>query len=199
MAESNRTDHWKVKNAQFIAEMTTAPQNHFLFLGNSITEGFDLERFFPENGPINRGISGDHTDGLLERLDTSVLQLHPTHLFILIGINDIGAGYSDSTIIANYTELLQRVKHSLPETRVFLHTIMPTAARWSNCPPEKVVRINNEIKRLAGEYHYSIIDLYPHFVTEDSYLREELSSDGLHLNEAGYQVWQKLLNETGLK
>ncbi len=198
-AQHERTEHWHERNQLFIRELDNIPPGKTIFLGNSITEGFDLERFFPVIRPVNRGIMGDHIDGLLERLETSVIRLKPGRLFLKIGINDIGAGDPDSVILDNYQHLMDTLKSSLPETAVFIQSILPTSTAWSNCPKEKIVRLNDRVQKMAGSFGFNWINLYPLFADKSGYLRQELTTDGLHLNQRGYRVWAKVLYGKGLE
>jgi lysophospholipase L1-like esterase len=198
-AQHERTEHWYMRTMIFKKELNTVPKGSVIFLGNSITEGFDLSYFFPDSKPINRGINGDHIDGLLDRLEISVIKLQPSQLFILIGINDIGAGDSDSTILTNYSTLLRRLAHKLTETDIFVHSILPAGQEWSNCPKEKIVRVNKNIETFVKKYGFEWIDLYPYFVNSEGYLKRDYTSDGLHLNAKGYKKWQNILNKAGLK
>ena len=198
-AQHERTEHWHQRNQQFIRELDFSSPGKIIFLGNSITEGFDLDFHFPVTKPINRGISGDHIDGLLERLETSVLRLKPSRLYILIGINDIGAGDPDSVILDNTHRLLETLKVGLRDSAVFIQSILPTTTAWTNCPKEKIIRLNSQLHRITETYGFKWIDLYPLFVDSTGYLRRDLTDDGLHLNETGYRVWAEVLLQKGLK
>jgi hypothetical protein len=198
-AQHVRTDHWRERNQGFISELDTIKPGRIVFIGNSITEGFDLGRFFPHSNPINRGISGDHIDGLLERLETSVIRLKPSRLYVMIGINDIGAGDPDSLIMDNYRRLTAALGHSLPDSTVYFNSILPTTALWSNCPVDKIVRLNKKLRSLVKTFGFNWIDLYPLFDDGTGHLRAELTRDGLHLNETGYRVWVQVLEKTGLR
>jgi len=198
-AQHTRTEHWRDKTALFKKEAEAMDSNKVVFLGNSITEGFDLEKFFPKDKPVNRGISGDHIDGLLERFDDSALKLKPSKLFVMIGINDIGASDSDSLIQSNYQELLRTILKSLPNTRIYIQSILPTTAQWSNCPVEKIQRINEYIKDFSSRFGFTWIDLYAKFVTKEGYLNKDYTVDGLHLNSRGYVFWSALLKKYGLE
>jgi len=57
---------------------------------------------------INRGIGGDITFDVLQRLD-DVIKRKPSKLFILIGINDIGKDIPDAVIADNYRKIITRV------------------------------------------------------------------------------------------
>lgn len=198
-AQHTRTDYWHKRTAQFKKESETMDTSKVVFLGNSITEGFDLEKFFPESKPVNRGISGDHIDGLIERFDDSVLKLKPSKLFVMIGINDIGTGDSDSLILSNYQTLLRMILQSLPNTRIYIQSILPTTAQWSNCPVDKIQNTNRFIQEFCNHFGFTWIDLYSKFVTKDGYLKKDYTNDGLHLNSKGNVYWSTILKKHGLQ
>lgn len=58
-----------------------------VFLGNSITDGCEWAELFENRHVKNRGISGDRSGWLLERLD-SIIAAHPKKLFLMIGTNE---------------------------------------------------------------------------------------------------------------
>ena len=198
MGQNERTEHWYERNQLFNQELSVSGPAKNVFLGNSITEGFDLEYFFPGIPVVNRGIAGDHIDGLLERLDNSVLKLKPARLYVLIGINDIGRSDPDSLILSRFTILLDSISTLPHSTEIYLTSILPTSSSWANCPPEKIIRLNQAIEKLSDKYKMNWLNLYPLYVSEDSSLKPELTSDGLHLNQAGYQIWANELNKTGI-
>lgn len=194
-AQHTRNDYWFEKTALFQEELKSLDKGGIIFLGNSITDGFDFNKYFKNTKIINRGINSDHIDGLIERMQYSVIDLQPSKLFILIGINDIGAQDSDSTILTNYSKLLEIIAYKIPDTKVYIHSILPTASKWKNCPPEKIVRLNLLIKGLVYQHKFIWIDIYSLFVDDDSFLKSDLTHDGLHLNQKGYQLWTKILKE----
>lgn len=183
-----RTEHWHNRNQQFNADKDSISHVDIVFLGNSITEGFDLEHYFPEYQTANRGIIADHMDGLIERLDNSALSLKPKQLFLMIGINDIGDKRNDEYLKSMYTTLVDTLTASLPETELYILSILPTTARWKNCPPDQIKRINGFLAQLALEKDLVFINLYPHFLGDMQFLNPILTRDGLHPNQAGYDV-----------
>ena len=74
-----------------IAEFENSPIgfDKIVFLGNSITQGLlrHTEKL-SRTDIINRGISGDHTDGILARLQ-EIIHYKPKAVFLLIGVNDL--------------------------------------------------------------------------------------------------------------
>ena len=198
MAQHTRNEHWRERTAIFKEELKTLEKGGIVFLGNSITEGFEFDKYFTKLKIINLGINSDHIDGLIERIQYSVIDLQPSKLFILIGINDIGAQDSDSTILTNYKKLLKIIATNIPDTKVFVHSILPTTAQWKNCPPEKIVRLNHQINELVIQHKFTWIDIYSLFVNKNSFLKSDLTRDGLHLNHKGYLVWANELNRFGI-
>ena len=183
-----RTKHWHTRNQQFNAEMDSFGDVDIVFLGNSITEGFDLAHYFPEYQTVNRGIIADHMDGLIERLDNSALSLEPKQLFLMIGINDIGDKRNDAYLKAMFVTLVDTITMSLPETDLYLLSILPTTPRWKNCPPDQIKRINGFLAELALERDLVFVNLYPYFLGDMHYLNPDLTKDGLHPNQSGYDI-----------
>ena len=80
-------------------------ENRVVFMGNSITEGWSNFNpdFFINNPFVNRGISGQTTPQMLIRFKPDVVNLKPTAVVILAGINDI-AGNTGPMEIENIAE-----------------------------------------------------------------------------------------------
>ena len=192
--ERQRTEHWQLRNQLFQSELDTISKHTVVFLGNSIIEGFDLGHYFPEQQLINRGIVGDHLDGLIERLNNSAVALKPEKLFLIIGINDIGDQRSDDYLKSMFTTLIDTLITELPETKLYLHSILPTTARWKNCPPDQIKRINYFLTLMAIEKNLVFINLHPFFLIDTLYLNPELTRDGLHPNQAGYDLWAEKIH-----
>ncbi len=186
-----RTEHWHLRNSQFNTEFDSIQKGGIVFLGNSITEGFKLDEYFPGQDLINRGIVADHLDGLIERLQNSAVGLEPRKIFLMIGINDIGDQRSDEYLKSMYITLLDTLAQELPETELVLHSLLPTSPRWHRCPPEQIKRINSFLAVLALEREIAFVNLYPYFLIDMNYLNPALSKDGLHPNQAGYDIWAR--------
>src|SRR3982751_640025 len=112
-------------------------KSDIIFLGNSITAGADWAELLSNPRAKNRGISGDITFGVLERLG-EVTEGKPAKVFILIGINDISRNIPDSVIVANYRKIIHRIKKESPGTKIYFHTLMP---------------VNNEFTQFKTHYN----------------------------------------------
>jgi lysophospholipase L1-like esterase len=170
-----------------------------IFLGNSITAGTDWMELLNEPHARNRGISGDITFGVLERLD-EVTEGKPAKVFILIGINDISRNIPDSVIIGNYQKMIHRIKAASPATKIFFHTLLPVNNEFTQFKnhynkDEHILYVNAQLKKLAEKEKITVIDLYPHFLNADNKLAKQYTVDGLHLLPSGYKKWAAILKQ----
>jgi lysophospholipase L1-like esterase len=145
----------------------------------------------------NRGISGDITFGVLERLD-EVIEGRPAKVFILIGINDISRNIPDSVILNNDRKIIKRIKEGSPKTKIYFQTLMPvnnTFTQFKNHynKDEHIQTVNNGLKKIAAEENITLIDLHAHFLDSEGRLDKNYTFDGLHPNAKGYEVWKKIL------
>jgi len=172
-------------------------EKDIIFLGNSITNHADWEELLGMPNARNRGISGDITYGVLERLD-EVIEGHPAKVFILIGINDISRNIPDSVILNNDRKIIQRIKVGSPKTKIYFQTLMPvnnTFTQFKNHynKDEHIQAVNEGLKKITAEENITLIDLHPHFLDSEGRLDKNYTFDGLHLNAKGYEVWKKIL------
>ena len=152
------------------------------FLGDSLTDGYPLAQFYPQFQVTNRGIGGDTTFTLHERLQTSVLDLKPKVIVMLIGANNL------PTMFDNYEQILQTFQQELPQTKVVLLSLTSMSGDWAH-KNELATYSNVKIKLLAQKYGYEFVDLFsPLIDLETGMLKEEYSYDGGHLTLAGYEV-----------
>lgn len=183
-----------------IAEFKAAPvtSKDYVFLGNSITAGTNWSALLNLPQAKNRGISGDITFGVLERLD-EVIAGQPKKLFVLIGINDVSRNIPDSVILTNYKRLISRVRKGSPKTQIYFSTLLPVNSSFGKFKnhygkDEHILWLNEQIKKLAAK-KVTVIDLYPHFTDAEKHLKAEITKDGLHLLPAGYQIWAEVLRK----
>lgn len=181
---------------QFEAE--TSGKNPIIFLGNSITAGTDWAKLLNLSNSLNRGISGDISFGVLQRLQ-EVIDRKPAKVFVLIGINDVSRNIPDSLILRNYRSIISRIRKGSPQTQIYFNTLLPVNASFERFKnhygkDEHILYLNAEIRKLKAK-KVEIIDLYPAFLDHENKLRAELTKDGLHLIPEGYQVWKSLLEK----
>ncbi|MEO6682681.1 MAG: GDSL-type esterase/lipase family protein [Ginsengibacter sp.] len=184
-----------------VSQFESYPKNpgEIIFLGNSLTARADWNELLQLPLARNRGISGDITFGVLDRLQ-EVTGRKPAKLFILIGINDISRNISDSLIVRNYERIIFKVQNESPGTKIYFQTLLPVNNDFTQFKNHynkdgHILNVNNHIKKLGEKYGIEIIDLFPHFLNEQNKLDKKYTEDGLHLNAAGYIVWAKILKK----
>ena len=197
-------DDWGKNNYnKLLDEFNSSPLNKgdIIFLGNSITaEGKDWSSRLDNSIIRNRGIGGDTSDGVLARLG-EIIASNPTAVFLLIGINDLYNNTiekpSVNYIANNIINIAKKIKSSSTYTKVYVQTLLPISKKKSykyyETYNQSIKRINKIIIENQVDGLYSVIDLYSLFVDNKGLLRNDLTYDGLHLNEQGYIVWSKFV------
>lgn len=173
-------------------------KGEIIFLGDSITEGCNWSEMLQNPKVINRGISGDVSQGILDRLD-EVTESFPAKIFLLIGINDLARGIPAEDILANVKRFIAKVRQKTPDTEIYLESLLPVNPDFKDFPDHtdkglEIIRFNRVLERMAKDYKCGYVDLYEAFVDRDNKLDPEYSHDGLHLNGAGYAVWTQTIS-----
>ncbi|MFZ6001982.1 MAG: GDSL-type esterase/lipase family protein [Bacteroidota bacterium] len=190
-------EHYKKRTQLFAKEK--ASTGKILFLGNSITEGGDWKKLLGDSTVVNRGIGGDVTFGVLKRLD-EVARFKPSKVFLLIGINDLSKGIPEEVVLQNIFTIVSELKTKSPGTTVFVQSLLPVNPSFKNFPAgyalnESVIAINTQLSKIEKKFGYTYIDIFKGFADKDGLMTTRFSTDGLHLNLAGYQHWVKMLKE----
>ena len=182
-------------------------KNKIVFLGNSITYSMrHWDKKFNVKNIVNRGISGDYSDGILERLD-EIIYYKPLAVFLLIGLNDFfddnttRPGRTPEYVAKNILTAAKTIKQGSPDTRIFIQTILPINNQqyldekpqvnflWTNYYPSVNQQVNETNKILKENNEFEIIDLHPLYLNNDQSMKRNLSKDGVQLNENGYNIW----------
>ena len=178
-------DYYDQKLVSYAAENTQyAPHEvDVVFLGDSLTDGYDVQNWYPQYLVLNRGIGGDTTFGLEQRLQVSVYDVQPKVVVMLIGANNM------ETMFDNYERILQGFRDHLPNTKVVLLSLTSMGQDWGR--KNHLAAYNNvKIQLLAKKYGYIYVDLYSALLDpETDQIRPEYTTDGGHQTQAGYQVF----------
>ena len=175
-------------------EAQAAEKGRVVFLGDSITDGWKLEQYFPGKPYVNRGISGQTTPQMLVRLYPDVLNLHPAAVIVLAGTNDIARNTGPETlemIEDNFRAICELAgKHGV---KVVLCLLLPVSDYTSHKqtdrrPPSDILKLNEWLRRYAAEIGAEVADYYSILVDGQGMLKEGYSDDGLHPNDRGYAL-----------
>jgi lysophospholipase L1-like esterase len=177
-------------------------EKRVVFMGDSITDGWHLDKSFPGKPYVNRGISGQTSPQMVLRFRQDVIDLKPKVVVILAGFNDIAGNTGPTTPeqIVGYMASMAELA-TANHIRVVLCSTTP-AFDFSWHPgaklAPKVMALNEFIKAYAAEKHYVYVDYHTALKNEEGGLPESLSKDGVHPNAAGYAIMKPLV-EAGIK
>tara|TARA_R110002126_G_scaffold291752_1_gene456837 strand:+ start:10560 stop:11291 length:732 start_codon:yes stop_codon:yes gene_type:complete len=193
---STHSDWTKTHYPQRIAEFKANPLDFgdIVFIGNSITEqGENWAEKVNNPKAKNRGIAGDTTDGILARLN-EITFYKPEKVFLLIGINDLFHNPDAvEKIHENILKIVDEVYTKSPNTQIFVQTVLPTTTE--NLIP-KIKDLNAALKSSAFEEPFTFINLHQRFVLLDGKMNMDFSTDGVHLNEKGYEIWSEIIKNS---
>ena len=168
-------------------------------LGDSITDAAEWHELIPGISIVNRGIGGDTTYGLLDRMET-VFSLKPKKLFIMIGINDLKWGLDSKTSFENYKKILTIIEKKAIPVTVF-SVIYPGRAhqakylrRFKGDLVERVKKFNQDLSAYCEQIGVEYRDLNSK-LTKNGLLKEEFTFDGLHLNGKAYAIWVEMIKK----
>jgi lysophospholipase L1-like esterase len=179
-------------------------------MGDSITDLWQQPRFggfFPGKDYVDRGISGQTTPQMLIRFRPDVIALHPKAVVILAGTNDIAGNTGPMTLSAiedNLTSMFELAQAN--GIRVVLASVLPISdyeknkdgqqiVRTRQRPPEQIIALNEWMKKYATAHGGVYLDYFSAMVDDKGFLKEELTEDGLHPNQKGYDVMAPLADK----
>ena len=168
-----------------------------VFIGNSITNGAEWNELFPQKRVKNRGISGDTSEGVFDRLD-AVVKGKPAKIFILIGVHDISREIKVETIVLNMKQIVEKIQKESPKTKIYIQSILPVNPDFEmfkgHMKPDLIKEINQFYQNIAQEYKVNYIDLYSHFLEDGTdKMNKKYTNDGLHLLGEGYLLWREIV------
>ena len=174
-----------------------ASSSDILFLGNSITDGGEWGELFNDERIKNRGISGDFSVGVMNRMQ-DLTKDNPAKIFLLIGINDLSRGISPDSIAKNIFSMVKFINEVSPATRFYVQSVLPVNPQLKKFSghtnkSKEVLVLNRILQNNQAKLRYSFINLYDHFVDQNGFLSTEYTNDGLHLTGNGYLLWKHLV------
>ncbi|MFI5157457.1 MAG: family 20 glycosylhydrolase [Sphingobacteriales bacterium] len=172
-------------------------KNDIIFLGNSITNGSEWGELFGDQTIKNRGISGDVTAGVLNRLD-EVTSRKPSKVFLLIGVNDLAAGHAPDSVVKNIFLIADRIHRETPGTQLYVQSMLPVNNTFNKFPShvnkeEQIKQTDLLLEKGATAHQYTFINLYPSFTNAQQQLDTAFTNDGLHEKGRGYMLWKHLI------
>lgn len=180
------------KLQRFVTENSKVAEDSIVFVGDSIMEFFPLKKFLGRKlALVNRGIAGTDTIWLQQHLTEQVLAIKPGQIYLMIGTNDLGRGYSVSEIVERVVDLVLQIKEVAYFTPIHIISVLPVNEEPSYQKTVKVRRnqaikaLNEQLSSLIGIDYLPIFDA---FLDDKGQLADYLTTDGLHLNQEGYKL-----------
>lgn len=179
-------------------EALPTSKSDIIFLGNSITNGGEWAELLGNQHAKNRGISGDTTQGVLDRLST-ITKGKPSKIFLLIGTNDLSRGKSVDEVAKNVAKIVERVKRESPKTKLYVQSVFPVNPKFNKFlghmnRQKDIAVLNAKIKAIAARHGVTYIDVYKALVIPSTdVMNPEYTNDGLHLLGKGYLKWVDVL------
>ena len=200
----------RYRDANTTTAVSGKDEQRIVFMGDSITDSWDDPKyggFFPGKPYIDRGISGQTTPQMLIRFRPDVIALQPKVVVILAGTNDIAGNTGPMTLAAiedNLTSMFDLAHAN--GIRVVLASLLPISdyeknkdgqaiIRTKQRPPEQITSLNAWMKKYATAHGGIYLDYYSAMADEKGFLKDELSEDGLHPNQKGYDVMAPLAEQ----
>ncbi len=194
--------------AQDITQTLAQNKVDILMLGNSITQGFavnrklvgscagnqELKAIFGDLSWESAGISGDRTQHLLWRIKNgSYNKAKPKYVTIAIGVNNVGD--SDQQVYEGIMAVTDAALKEFPQAKIILFGMLPTAAS------EKRNQIFHSVIDKIGKTQLNsrVIFVDPRGRFADSSgkpIKSLYSPDQIHLVASGYKVWAELIVDT---
>lgn len=174
-------------------ERYTYNKESIVFLGDSITSRYDLNKYFPNYNVYNSGIAGNMTKDILENMENMVFAYNPTKVFILIGTNDlVYSGLDNDGIKNNIEEIINKIYEKNSNIKIYLESIYPV----NNSINKEIVEtrtndnikdLNNKIEKICNN-KCTYINMYDNLTDKNGNMKRIYTVDGLHLNKIGYKV-----------
>ncbi len=189
-------ERWAPEMAAFEQDDVASPppKQGLLFVGSSSIRLWDLKQSFPELPAINRGFGGSQMCDSVHYAELLVLKHEPAKIVVYAGDNDIAGGKTPAQVAGDFQAFVAKIRRTLPNTPIIYIAIKPSIARWKLAG--KMQQANALIAaQCADDRQVHFLDVWPRMLGDDGQPRKELfRDDGLHLNDAGYQLWAELLS-----
>jgi len=178
------------------------PHHAILFIGSSsFTKWKDVQSYFPQHRIINRGFGGSTLVDVIRYAGDIIYPYHPKQVVVYCGENDLA--YVDTTtattVLVRFKTLFAMVRQHVPHANIVFISIKPSPSRQAL--RAKVEAANALIKQfLATNANTAFVNVYNPMLNAAGYPRPELFlSDSLHMQPAGYAIWQKAIEPYLLK
>lgn len=193
-------NHNKVKIVTKVKEKEVVPEN-IVFLGDSITHQYDLEKYYGDDlSIVNSGEDGHRTIDVLKNIKKRVYDYNPSKIFILLGTNDIIDGKSETEIVDSIKNIIEKIKEKREKCKIYLESIYPINDTDDKKVNHDMVhdrtndfikKTNKKLQEYASKNNITYINMYDKLTDEEGNLNLEYTKEGLHISDKGYEIITK--------
>ncbi|MGL5068144.1 MAG: GDSL-type esterase/lipase family protein [Sarcina sp.] len=194
----NETDGENTANENDTQEIEPKEQTNYkdvfsnsVIMGDSQTQGLTIYGFLDTTSVI--GVKGGGiSDATTKNMDI-LSNLSPSNVFTLYGMNDI-LNYQSNIdgFINDYSILIKKIKVTLPDSKIFVNSILPVEAKVTSSRPiyKQIDAYNVALKAMCNDLSITYVD--SHKILLDNPTLFE--GDGMHLKPSFYNNWLDLLS-----
>ena len=169
------------------------PKDAVLFAGSSSINLWGTADAFPGVRVIYGGFGGSTAEVLARYSRKLITKYNPAMVVLYTGENDLFLGKSAPQVIQTLDGLIGDIRRNLPCTPILYLSIKPSMSRLGQIEEQR--RVNQAMQRRAEQTrNFTFVDMAsPLLDASGKPDSRYFAADQLHLNAAGYQVWNKLL------
>ena len=177
-------------------------KENYLFLGDSITDFYDLDIYYKDLPVVNSGKSGHKCEDILKDMENRVYKYNPTKVFLLIGTNDIAfTEITNEELVDQIIEICNEIEKHRKNVKIYVESIYPVNRNTDNDKVSlsmvnkrnntRIQEINKRLEAALKDTDYKYIDMYSALADENGDLKLDYTNDGLHMSDEGYKVITK--------
>jgi len=182
---NDRSPYYYHKKSQF-EFLANSDDYKIVMIGDSITDGGLWDELLKNNLVQNRGIGGDTTDGVLDRLSSINQKIEIA--FIMIGINDFSRHKSVDEVFENYKKIIENLHKK--EIKIYIQSTLYVGENQPKRLNKSVELLNQKLQEYSINNNLTFIDLNK-LLSPNKVLEKKFSLDEVHLNGDGYQLWSE--------
>lgn len=198
--EQNKSDNWKdyrstgsyqTRIEGFIAAEKQEGYD-VVFVGDSLIENWQIDESFLDYSCFNMGISGDVTEGVINRLNL-VDAVSPKIVVLEVGTNDLRR-YGDVDLAAsNMKKIVDELIRIESVKQIIILGLLPTPANEASMNEMKQT-LNRRYEDLSLQNDkITYIDLFEPYSSSNGFQNDTLFCDSMHLSAEGYKKMVSLV------
>ena len=189
----------KIDDIEYYFDEAGIMHGNILFLGDSLTDYYNLSKYYQDELVINSGIAGNTTDDILNDMYNRVYKYNPSKVILLIGTNDIAHGKDVEYIVNNINKIINLIREKLPNCKIYLESLYPinntnNSKIDHNMVANRTNKIINQINAKINKIqNTTYINVHDSLIDTNGNLNINYTIEGLHINNNGYERITKII------